>query len=98
MHVVHEARGHAEDKDLELKFLGGCKEQNSLKKSLPFKLIVADKKANSEDLQFADLIAQPIAYQWFVQTNGTMYSKSSKGNSTRTPRGKLTGMNSICTQ
>lgn len=59
-HVVCEARGRAEDKDLELEFLRVCKGQNSLKRPLPFELIIADKKTNSEGLQFADLIARPV--------------------------------------
>jgi len=42
-HVVCEARGRAEDKDLELEFLRVCKGQNSLKMPLPFELIIADK-------------------------------------------------------
>ena len=33
---------------------------NDLKKQLPFALIVADKKTNSEGLQLADLTARPI--------------------------------------
>lgn len=33
---------------------------NSLKKILPFQLIIADKKTNSEGLQFADLSARPV--------------------------------------
>src|SRR6185295_16836789 len=47
-------------KDLELDFLRVCKGQNSLKKPLPFELIIADKKTNSEGLQFADLAARPV--------------------------------------
>lgn len=31
-----------------------------LKKTLPFELIIADKKTNSEGLQFADLAARPV--------------------------------------
>jgi len=59
-HVICEARGRAEDKDLELEFLRVCKGHNSLKRPLPFELIIADKKTNSEGLQFADLLARPV--------------------------------------
>lgn len=59
-HVICEARGRTEDKDLELDFLRVCKGQNSLQKPLPFELIIADKKTNSEGLQFADLAARPV--------------------------------------
>jgi hypothetical protein len=59
-HVVCEARGKAEDQALELEFLRVCSGQNDLRLPLPFELIVADKKSNSEGLQFADLAARPV--------------------------------------
>ena len=45
---------------MELEFSHVCSGHNSLKKILPFELIIADKKTNSEGLQFADLAARPI--------------------------------------
>jgi hypothetical protein len=59
-HVICEARGRIEDQALELEFLRVCSGLNSLKKKMPFKLIIADKKTNSEGLQFADLAARPV--------------------------------------
>ncbi|MBI3508231.1 MAG: DUF3800 domain-containing protein [Chlamydiia bacterium] len=59
-HVVCEARGRLEDRELELEFLRVCSSHNSIRQPLPFQLIVADKKTNSEGLQFADLAARPI--------------------------------------
>ena len=59
-HVVCEARGRVEDRALELEFSHVCSGHNSLKKVLPFELIIADKKTNSEGLQFADLAARPV--------------------------------------
>lgn len=59
-HVVCEARGAKEDAELELEFLRICDGANAFNKPLPFKLIVADKKTNSEGLQLADLTARPI--------------------------------------
>ncbi len=59
-HIVCEARGRTEDLALELEFLRVCSGHNSLRRSLPFELIIADKKVNSEGLQFADLAARPI--------------------------------------
>jgi hypothetical protein len=59
-HIVCEARGRVEDRALELEFSHVCSGHNSLKKTLPFELIIADKKTNSEGLQFADLAARPI--------------------------------------
>jgi hypothetical protein len=59
-HVICEARGRIEDQALQSEFLRVCSGHNSLKKALPFKIIIADKKTNSEGLQFADLAARPI--------------------------------------
>jgi hypothetical protein len=59
-HVICEARGRVEDRALELEFSHVCSGHNSLKKILPFELIIADKKTNSEGLQFADLAARPV--------------------------------------
>ncbi len=59
-YVVCEARGAAEDKELELEFLRIRDGANYLHRVLPFELVVADKKTNSEGLQLADLTARPI--------------------------------------
>ena len=59
-HVICEARGRVEDRSLALEFATVCSGHNSLKKLLPFNLIIADKKTNSEGLQFADLAARPV--------------------------------------
>jgi len=59
-HIVCEARGRVEDRALELEFSHVCSGHNFLKKPLPFELIIADKKTNSEGLQFADLAARPV--------------------------------------
>jgi hypothetical protein len=59
-HVVCEARGAKEDAELELAFRRIRDGANILSKRLPFELVVADKKTNSEGLQLADLTARPI--------------------------------------
>jgi hypothetical protein len=59
-HVICEARGRVEDRALELEFSHVCSGHNGLRKPLPFQLIIADKKTNSEGLQFADLAARPV--------------------------------------
>lgn len=59
-HVVFEARGRKEDMELDLEFQRVCHGENSLGRSLPFRVILVDKKANSEGLQFADMVARPI--------------------------------------
>lgn len=59
-YVVCEARGPKEDAELELEFRRIRDGANYFNKALPFDLIVADKKTNSEGLQLADLTARPI--------------------------------------
>lgn len=59
-HIIFEARGRIEDLALEVEFRRVCDRQNALKKSLPFEIILSDKKTNSAGLQLADMIARPI--------------------------------------
>lgn len=59
-YVICEARGRSEDLALELEFRRVCLGHNSLQRIFPFEFIIADKKTNSESLQFADMAARPI--------------------------------------
>lgn len=59
-HVVVEARGKKEDRDLELEFLRICQGRNYHNKPYPFEIVITDKKCNSGGLQLADLLARPI--------------------------------------
>jgi hypothetical protein len=59
-HVICEARGAEEDRELELQFRRICDGANPLKKRLPFDVLICDKKTNSEGLQLADLTARPV--------------------------------------
>ena len=59
-HVVFEARGKQEDKDLELEFRRICDQETPLGVPMPFDIQIAHKQINSCGLQFADLIARPI--------------------------------------
>ena len=59
-YVVCEARGHKEDKDLELEFRRVCDGQNTSKACLPLSVIFSHKKCNSSGLQLADLMARPV--------------------------------------
>ncbi len=63
IHVIFEARGKKEDKKLELEFRRICSggEHNQHRKIYNFTPIIADKKCNSAGLQFADLVARPLA-------------------------------------
>jgi hypothetical protein len=58
--IVFEARGDKEDKELELEFRRVCDGANRYNRSLPFEILIADKKTNSEGLQLADLMARPV--------------------------------------
>ena len=58
-HIICEARGLREDKELHQEFARVCAGDQSFQKRLPFELVVADKKTNSTGLQFADLVARP---------------------------------------
>ncbi|MBS0625784.1 MAG: DUF3800 domain-containing protein [Verrucomicrobia bacterium] len=59
-HIVFEARGRIEDLGLEMEFKRVCDSQNSIEKTLPLEIILADKKTNSAGLQLADMVARPI--------------------------------------
>lgn len=59
-YIVFEARGQKEDVELELEFFRICAGNNSMQLKLPFEIVIADKKTNSEGLQFADMVARPI--------------------------------------
>lgn len=59
-YLVCEARGPKEDAELELEFRRIRDGANYFHKPLPFDLIMADKKTNSEGPQLADLTARPI--------------------------------------
>jgi hypothetical protein len=59
-HIIFERRGKKEDRDLELEFRRYCDGGNRSGARLPFNIVLADKKANSNGLQLADLVARPI--------------------------------------
>jgi len=59
-HVVCEARGKREDRELELEFRRVRDGNNPTGARLPFEFVIANKQVNSSGLQLADLIAKPI--------------------------------------
>lgn len=59
-HIIFEARGATEDRELQEEFIRVRSGDNSLRKALPFEIVIVDKKVNSEGLQFADMTARPI--------------------------------------
>lgn len=58
--VIVEKRGKKEDDELELVFRRICDGANYFNKTMPFNMVMVDKRANSSGLQIADLIARPI--------------------------------------
>lgn len=87
-YIVAEARGAKEDAALELAFRRICNGRNYGSQALPFSLVIADKKTNSEGLQRADLTARPTGLSILRpdQTNRavdmleTKFYKSPTGN------------------
>jgi len=59
-YLVCESRRKKEDFELELEFQHIRNGNNIFNTHLPFEIILADKKTNSEGLQMADLTARPI--------------------------------------
>lgn len=59
-HLVFEARGANEDRELEEAFRRACGGENAHGRPLPFDIVITDKRANSVGLQLADLIARPV--------------------------------------
>ncbi len=43
-----------------MEFRRVCDYNNFLKQRLPFEIVIADKRTNSEGLQIADIVARPI--------------------------------------
>lgn len=60
-HVIVECRGAKEDAKLELEFRRICDGANQAGKMPNFEIRFMDKRHNSTGLQFADLVAHPIA-------------------------------------
>ena len=60
LHVVCEARGAKEDREIAVAFRQVCDGDNGSGRTYPFSIVVAHKHTNSEGLQLADLVARPI--------------------------------------
>ena len=91
-HVVCEARGSKEDAELELEFRRICDGANFFHKPLPFNLIVADKKTNSEGLQLADLTARPIGLSVLRPEQENRAGKVLEGKYYRDDAGNMQGV------
>lgn len=62
-HVIFEARGAKEDRELELQFRRVCDEHNGFRTPRRLEVVIANKQVNSEGLQLTDLVARPIGLQ-----------------------------------
>ena len=90
--LVCEARGPKEDAELELEFRRIRDGANYFHKPLPFDLIMADKKTNSEGLQLADLTARPIGLSVLRPDQGNRAATVLEGKFYRDKTGSKLGM------
>lgn len=92
-HIVFEARGRNEDRDLELEFRRVCAGANCLGVTLPFEIVFASKQANSSGLQIADLVALPIGMSHLrpLQPNRAYEVVQHKFCRSNEPEGELWG-------
>lgn len=95
-YLVCEARGPKEDKDLELEFRRQCSGGNYKGEKLPFDIIIADKKTNSEGLQMADLTARPIALSYLRPEQPNRTKEVLEGKFYRSPSGSKMGYGLKC--
>lgn len=91
-YLVCEARGPKEDAELELEFRRIRDGANYFRKPLPFDLIMADKKTNSEGLQLADLTARPIGLTVLRPEQDNRAASVLKGKFYRDKAGNKQGM------
>ncbi len=95
-HVIFEKRGLKEDNELELQFRRVCDGDNFHKKSLPFKIILADKRINSGGLQLADLTARPIGVSLLRPNQNNRAYDIIKEKLYKSPQGKIDGWGLKC--
>jgi hypothetical protein len=95
-HFIVEARGKREDTELELEFRRICEGNNGLKRALPFRLVMADKKANSEGLQIADMVARPVALSVLRPGQPNRAMAILEGKLWRGPDGRAAGYGLEC--
>ncbi|MFA5081373.1 MAG: DUF3800 domain-containing protein, partial [Hydrogenophilaceae bacterium] len=91
-HLVCEARGAKEDAELELEFRRIRDGANFFRSTLPFELIVADKRTNSEGMQLADLTARPIGLSVLRPEQENRALKVLESKYCRDPAGQKTGI------
>lgn len=95
VHIVFEARGDKEDKELELEFRRLCDGENCRKSKFNFKFVLAQKRVNSCGLQLADLIARPIGIKVFKDQPNRAYDLI-EPKLDRSPQGEVKGYGLQC--
>lgn len=90
-HVIFEARGAIEDRELQEEFIRVRSGDNSLKRPLPFEIIIVDKKINSEGLQFADMTARPIGLSQLRPWQSNRAFEVLKNKFYKAPSGSIIG-------
>ena len=91
-----EARGKREDTDLELGFRRICAGSNGLGQALPFRVVMADKRTNSEGLQIADMVARPVALSVLRPGQPNRAMAILEGKLWRGPGGQVEGYGLKC--
>jgi len=95
-HVICEARGGNEDRELELQFRRICDGANKDRRSYPFEILICDKKTNSEGLQLADLTARPIGLSVLRPEQANRAMEVLKEKFHRSPTGTVKGYGLKC--
>lgn len=95
-HFIVEARGKREDTELELEFRRICEGANGLGYALPFRLVMADKRTNSEGLQVADMVARPVTLSVLRSGQPNRAMEILAGKLWRGPHGQTDGYGLKC--
>lgn len=95
LHVVFEARGNVEDRDLELEFRRVC-DRNATGRKLAFEPVFAKKSANHCGLQLADLLARPIGVHYLRPHQPNRAYVAVEGKFRRSPSGLVEGWGLKC--
>lgn len=95
-HVICEARGAEEDRELELQFRRICDGANRDRRAYPFQIMICDKKTNSEGLQLADLTARPVGLSVLRPDQPNRAMDVLRGKFHRSDRGRIEGYGLKC--
>jgi hypothetical protein len=90
-HVIFEARGSPEDRELEEEFMRVRSGDNKFKKPLPFEIEIVGKKTNSGGLQLADMTARPIGLSQLRPDQPNRAFTVLKSKFYKGPRGSIEG-------